>query len=103
MARRPTSLTVKRTERIGPHLVRVVATGPDLASFPDTAFTDRYVKILFPVPGVRYPEREVNELLSRWYGDVAALRRYLVDECLLSRTPDGVYWRTGGEVDTAPA
>jgi len=54
-------------------------------------------------PGLRYPEREVNELLSRWYADVAALRRYLVDECLLSRTPDGVYWRTGGEVDTAPA
>ena len=51
-------------------------------------------------PGVRYPEREVNEILARWHVDVAALRRYLVDACLLSRTP-GIYWRSGGPVDTA--
>ena len=50
-------------------------------------------------PGRRYPEREVNEILSRWHPDVAALRRNLVDACLLSRTP-GIYWRSGGEVDT---
>ena len=49
-------------------------------------------------PGVRYPEREVNSLLAVWYGDVAALRRYLVDEGLLGRAA-GVYWRTGGPVD----
>lgn len=53
---RVTTLTVARTERITPHMVRVVATGPDLAAFPDTEFTDRYVKILFPLPGVTYPE-----------------------------------------------
>ena len=34
-------------------------------------------------PGVRYPEREVNALLAVWHADVAALRRYLVDEGLL--------------------
>jgi hypothetical protein len=50
-------------------------------------------------PGRRYPEREVNEILGRWHADVAALRRYLVDDCLLSRTP-GMYWRSGGPVDT---
>lgn len=49
-------------------------------------------------PGVRYPEREVNALLAVWHPDVAALRRYLVDEGLLSREA-GVYWRTGGRVD----
>jgi hypothetical protein len=49
-------------------------------------------------PGVRYPEREVNALLAVWYADVAALRRYLVDEGLLSREA-GVYWRTGGWVE----
>ena len=48
--------------------------------------------------GVRYPEREVNALLAVWHPDVAALRRYLVDEGLLSREA-GVYWRTGGWVD----
>jgi hypothetical protein len=49
-------------------------------------------------PGVRYPEREVNALLAVWHADVAALRRYLVDEGLLSREA-GVYWRSGGWVD----
>ena len=49
-------------------------------------------------PGVRYPEREVNALLAVWHPDVAALRRYLVDEALLSREA-GVYWRSGGYVD----
>src|SRR5688572_6542838 len=48
--------------------------------------------------GVRYPEREVNALLAVWHPDVAALRRYLVDEGLLTREA-GVYWRTGGWVD----
>ena len=49
-------------------------------------------------PGVRYPEREVNVLLAAWHPDVAALRRYLVDEGLLTREA-GVYWRTGGYVE----
>ncbi|TFV92468.1 DUF2087 domain-containing protein [Blastococcus sp. CT_GayMR20] len=49
-------------------------------------------------PGVRYPEREVNALLAVWHPDVAALRRYLVDEGLLTREA-GVYWRIGGPVD----
>lgn len=49
-------------------------------------------------PGVRYPEREVNALLAAWHPDTAALRRYLVDEGLLSREA-GVYWRSGGPVE----
>ena len=49
-------------------------------------------------PGVRYPEREVNALLAVWHADVAALRRYLVDEGLLTRE-SGIYWRSGGWVD----
>jgi hypothetical protein len=49
-------------------------------------------------PGVRYPEREVNALLAAWHPDVAALRRHLVDEGLLTREA-GVYWRSGGYVE----
>jgi hypothetical protein len=49
-------------------------------------------------PGVRYPEREVNALLAAWHPDVAALRRHLVDEELLTRNA-GVYWRSGGYVE----
>ncbi|MBF9129991.1 DUF2087 domain-containing protein [Plantactinospora sp. S1510] len=52
-------------------------------------------------PGVRYPEREVNALLRAWHDDYATLRRYLVDEVLLTRE-DGVYWRSGGPVDLEP-
>ena len=48
--------------------------------------------------GVRYQEREVNETLRRFHPDVASLRRYLVDEGLLSRG-GGEYWRSGGPVD----
>lgn len=49
-------------------------------------------------PGVRYPEREVNAILRAWHADYAALRRYLVDEQLLTRE-SGEYWRVGGPVD----
>jgi NADPH-dependent ferric siderophore reductase len=56
VARRTTTLEVRRTERLTPHMIRVVAGGEQLAAFPDTPYTDRYVKILFPRPGVRYPD-----------------------------------------------
>lgn len=49
-------------------------------------------------PGVKYPEREVDAVLRAWHEDHATLRRYLVDEGLLTREA-GVYWRTGGPVD----
>ena len=51
-------------------------------------------------PGRRYTERQVNAVLRRWHDDVAALRRYLVDEGFLDREPDGsAYWRSGGSVE----
>ena len=46
-------------------------------------------------PGVRYDERDVNLALQVIHHDYAALRRYLVDEGLMTRA-DGVYWRSGG-------
>lgn len=51
-------------------------------------------------PGVRYPEKEVDAVLRAWHPDHATLRRYLVDEALLSRA-DGLYWRSGGYVELA--
>ncbi|NLU66238.1 siderophore-interacting protein [Streptomyces sp. HNM0574] len=47
---------VTRTEQLTPHMRRVVLGGEGLAEFPDGEYTDRYVKLLFPVPGVTYPE-----------------------------------------------
>lgn len=49
-------------------------------------------------PGVKYPERVVNEILNRWHPDHAALRRYLVDDGLLDRD-HSVYHRVGGPVE----
>lgn len=46
-------------------------------------------------PGRTYPEHEVNDMLSRFHPDYAALRRYLVENQFLTRE-DGVYWRSGG-------
>jgi hypothetical protein len=46
-------------------------------------------------PGVRYPERQVDDFLRGIHSDHAALRRYLVDAWFLDRS-DGFYWRTGG-------
>ena len=49
-------------------------------------------------PGRRYEEPVVNEILKALHDDYVALRRYLVDEDLMSRTRDGTYWRSGGTV-----
>jgi hypothetical protein len=53
-------------------------------------------------PGMRYPEPRVSQFLEAIYADYAALRRYLVDEELLSRT-SGEYWRSGGTVPPSAA
>ena len=49
-------------------------------------------------PGVTYLEAEVNGILARRHPDVAALRRYLVDDGFLSREA-GRYWRSGGSTE----
>jgi len=46
-------------------------------------------------PGQTFDEAEVNRRLRAFHDDVAALRRYLVDEGFLSRE-HGFYWRSGG-------
>lgn len=50
------TVTVVRKQSLTPHLVRVVGrfVEPDL--FTPNEFTDAYVKLIFPVPGVEYPE-----------------------------------------------
>ena len=46
-------------------------------------------------PGERYAERDVDAMLRAFSDDYVTIRRYLVDEDLLSRE-NGVYWRSGG-------
>ena len=50
--------------------------------------------------GERYSEKQVNEALRAFHPDVAAWRRYLVDEEFMDRDSEpGLYWRAGGSVD----
>ena len=46
--RTPIITRVQQVSRIGPHLIRLVLTGDGLREFPVGAFTDHYVKLLFP-------------------------------------------------------
>ncbi|MGA5562173.1 siderophore-interacting protein [Streptomyces platensis] len=47
---------VRRTEQLTPHMVRVVLGGEGLAEFTAGEYSDHYVKLVFPRPGVAYPE-----------------------------------------------
>ncbi|MCF3121315.1 siderophore-interacting protein [Streptomyces arenae] len=47
---------VVRTERLTPHMQRVVLGGAGLAEFTAGDCTDHYVKLLFDAEGVTYPE-----------------------------------------------
>jgi NADPH-dependent ferric siderophore reductase len=49
-------LTVVRREELSPHMVRIVAGGPGFSAYVNNAFVDRYIKIVFPQPGVEYPQ-----------------------------------------------
>ncbi|MDC0767771.1 siderophore-interacting protein [Streptomyces sp. HD] len=54
--RKPHSAQVVRTQRLTPHMQRVVLGGEGLAEFMADTCTDHYVKILFSPEGVSYPE-----------------------------------------------
>jgi hypothetical protein len=42
--------------------------------------------------GVRYSEKQVNEIITRYHEDYATLRRALIEEHLMERD-HGIYWR----------
>ncbi|MEU6595822.1 siderophore-interacting protein [Streptomyces flaveolus] len=54
--RKPHTAQVVRTERLTPHMQRVVLGGEGLAGFAADTCTDHYVKLLFGAAGVTYPE-----------------------------------------------
>jgi NADPH-dependent ferric siderophore reductase len=60
MAERPerpvTTGVVRRVEQLTPHVIRVVVGGAGLATISAGTYTDQYVKLQFPRPGVFYPE-----------------------------------------------
>ncbi|AGZ43810.1 siderophore-interacting protein [Actinoplanes friuliensis] len=60
MANRPVRAAkigeVTRVEQLTPHMVRIVVGGAGLTGMSAGEYTDLYVKIYFPQPGVTYPE-----------------------------------------------
>ncbi|GIL28428.1 DUF2087 domain-containing protein [Actinocatenispora comari] len=100
------NLTAAPAERLDPDdnrdaVLRAFVTDGRLVSIPAARGKRRVVLEHLAAcfePGVRYPERAVDAVLRAWYHDYASLRRYLVDEELMSRE-HGIYWRTGGPVD----
>ncbi|WP_258348749.1 siderophore-interacting protein [Saccharopolyspora gregorii] len=49
-------LRVLRKEQLTPHMIRIVAGGDGIRAYQHNEFTDAYVKVIFPVAGVAYPE-----------------------------------------------
>jgi len=61
--RRATRTVVQRVDRVSPHVLRVVLGGPGLQGFAAGAFTDHYVKLLFPAPDAPYgPDFDLAEV-----------------------------------------
>ncbi|WP_079404450.1 siderophore-interacting protein [Streptomyces sp. 3211] len=54
-ARTVGTAVVVRTERLSPHMVRIVLGGEGLREFGVGAYTDHYVKLLFAPAGITYP------------------------------------------------
>jgi len=53
--RTPIVATVLQTRPLSPTMTRIVLGGPGLAGFTPNEYSDAYVKLVFPRPGVEYP------------------------------------------------
>ncbi|WP_022928807.1 siderophore-interacting protein [Patulibacter americanus] len=61
--RRARHAVVRRTERLTPHMVRVVLGGDGLHGFAADTFTDHYVKLLFPPADAPYgPDYDLEQV-----------------------------------------
>ena len=74
----PTRLIVTSAEYVTPTLRRVWFRSDDLSAFADSESTDRYVKLVFPRPGVELPEglspRELRDVVAP--EDLPVVRTY---------------------------
>lgn len=70
--------TVAATSWFTPSLRRVSLHTGDLSAFADSMFTDRYVKLIFPKPGVVYPDQIDVRALRGTYRpeDLPVVRTY---------------------------
>lgn len=69
------ALTVESTDRLGPHLVRIVLTGDSLADFGAAEFTDAYVKLLFVDPALGEPPYDLAGIRESAPADLQPVSR----------------------------
>lgn len=47
-------------------------------------------------PGLRYPEKELNQIIAKFHDDTAAIRRHMIEFGILERNKESVYWLPNG-------
>ena len=43
-------------------------------------------------PAERYPEKVLNQIISKYHDDTAAIRRHMIEYGILERDAESVYW-----------
>jgi hypothetical protein len=43
-------------------------------------------------PDTKYPEKRLNEIITKYHDDTAALRRYMIEYGILERDGESIYW-----------
>ena len=44
---------------------------------------------------LRYPEKELNQIIAKYHPDTAAIRRHMVEFKILDRNQQSIYWLIG--------
>ena len=44
---------------------------------------------------LKYPEKELNQIIAKYHPDTAAIRRHMVEFKILDRNQQSVYWLIG--------
>jgi hypothetical protein len=43
-------------------------------------------------PDIKYPEKQLKEIIAKFHPDTAALRRHMIEYGILERDGESVYW-----------
>ena len=43
-------------------------------------------------PDTKYPEKDLNLIITKYHDDTAAIRRYMIEYGILDRDSESVYW-----------
>jgi len=48
-------------------------------------------------PDTKYPEKQLNEIITKYHDDTAAIRRHMIEYGILERDGESVYWVSKSE------